>query len=133
IIELVRATSRQIDWILLHDEASTTPVGQPAHADDALFRVIHPIGGRPPHEADSTSRWAAHAHPVLRRELARLVDLYRPEVVCVEFLECIELVESWRGPPLVWTLHDAGRDLPAAERQRVQQALASVDKLVLTT
>lgn len=133
IVELVRATSDHIDWILLHDEASTAQVAQPAQADDAVFRVIHPIGGRPSHESDSDSRWAAHAHPLLRRELARLVDLYRPDAVCVEFLECIALVESWRGPPLVWTLHDAGRELPTAERQRVQLALANADKLVLTT
>lgn len=133
IVELVRATSEQIDWVLLHDEASTTQLAQPAQAEDALFRVIHSIGGRPPHGTDCQSRWAAHAHPVLRCELKRLVDLYRPDAVCVEFLECIELVESWRGPPLVWTLHDAGRELPPAERQRVQQALENVDKLVVST
>lgn len=132
ILELVRASHEHIDWILLHDEAAAT--AQAADPDDSLFREIHPIRGRPDSGGDLASRWRDHAHPALRAALAQLLRRVQPQAVFFEHLECIGLVEALEpGVPGVWTLHDAGRNLPPAARQRVQAAIDRVRALVLTT
>jgi GT2 family glycosyltransferase len=132
IIELVRATADRIDWVLLHDEAGARP--RPASSDDGLFREIHPVGGRPDRGADWETRWQDHAHPTMYAEMSRLIASARPNVVCFEHLECIGLIESLAVPiPLFWTLHDAGRELPAGAAGRVRAMLGRVDTLIVTT
>jgi GT2 family glycosyltransferase len=132
VIELARASADQIDWILLHDEAGEGPA--PASADDAIFRQIHPVNGRPHSNPGIGARWSAHAHPRLRAELARLIAAHRPDAICFEHLECLGLIEQLdTSIPLLWTLHDAGRGLPEAASARVRAALLRVQALLLTT
>lgn len=132
MVELARATADRVDWVLLHDEAGAQP--QPASTDDRLFREIHPVGGRPDRGADWESRWQDHAHPPMRAELSRLIARARPDAVCFEHLECIGLIEALAAPvPLFWTLHDAGRELPAGAAERVRAMLGRVDTLLVTT
>ncbi|GMU42588.1 MAG: glycosyltransferase [Xanthomonadales bacterium] len=132
IVELARASAEALDCVLLHDEGGTRPL--PAQVDDGCFRAIHPVGGRPADDGSLAVRWQVHAHPTLRAELARLLQTLRPDVIAFEHLECIGLIESLPpGTPCVWTLHDAGRELPPAAQVRVRAALARVDALVLTT
>lgn len=132
IVELARASAERIDCALLHDEGGARPL--PAQTDDACFRAIFPVYGRPPDAGDWHSRWAAHAHPAMRAELRRLLHALRPDVVAFEHLECLALVEELAGRvACVWSLHDAGRELPQAAQERVRAALRQVDALVLTT
>jgi GT2 family glycosyltransferase len=132
IVELVRSTADRIDWVLLHDEAGARP--QPSSSDDRLFREIHPVGGRPDRGPDWAVRWQDHAHTCMRAELSRLIASVRPVAVCFEHLECIGLIESLSAPiPFFWTLHDAGRKLPAAAADRVRAMLGRVDTLLLPT
>ncbi len=132
IVELARASAASIDWILLHDEAGSEP--QPAQDDDACFREIHPIGGRPHAADDIEPRWDAHAHPTMLGALRRLIATRQPDLVIFEHVECIGLIEQLDpAAPCVWTLHDAGRGLPLAAQARVRAALARVAAVVLTT
>ncbi|MEZ5468960.1 MAG: glycosyltransferase [Lysobacterales bacterium] len=132
VIELARASADEIDWILLHDEAGEQAL--PATADDGIFRQIHPVGGRPDSGPDFEARWSAHAHPRLRAELARLIAAHRPDAICFEHLECLGLIEQLDARvPLLWTLHDAGRELPETAGERVRAALRRVQALLLTT
>jgi len=132
IVELARATSDRIDWILLHDEAAGCP--QRASSEDGIFREIHPVGGRPDSGSDLAARWQDHAHSRMRAELARLIAAARPDAICFEHLECIGLIESVDTHiPLIWTLHDAGRELPVVAADRVREILKRVDTLLLCT
>lgn len=132
IAELARASADQIDWILLHDEAGADAVA--ATADDPLFRQIHPVGGRPHADQSLGARWTAHAHTRMRAELARLIASCQPHVICFEHIESIGLIESLQTSiPLLWTLHDAGRDLPPSAQARVRAAMTRVRTLILTT
>lgn len=132
IVELARASAAQVDWIALHDEGAPEP--QSASPDDAVFRQIHPVMGRPDSTADPAARWQAHAHHALRAELSRMLKVLRPDLVCFEHIESIGLIETVDLPmPCIWTLHDAGRDLPQALQARVRATLSRVDALVLTT
>lgn len=132
IVELARASADAVDWILLHDEAGAQP--QPASGDDAWFRAIYPVGGRPDAGDEVLARWDAHAYPRMLAELRRLIVAARPVVVCFEHVECVGLIESLAcDVPVVWTLHDAGRALPPAAQARVGAALTHVTALVLTT
>lgn len=132
IVELARASSNAVDWILLHDEAGIAP--QPAHVDDVCFREIHPIAGRPDAAEDVEARWDAHAHPTLRGALDRLITTRQPELIVFEHVECVGLIEQLDAVvPCMWTLHDAGRLLPPTAQSRVRAALGRVAALVLTT
>lgn len=132
IVELARASHEDIDWVLLHDEAG--PQAAEADALDACFREIHPVHGRPDSGGDVDSRWRDHAHAWMQCALARLIDTVRPDAICFEHIECIGLIEALRTPiPCLWTLHDAGRDLPVSARARVQAAIDRVQALILTT
>lgn len=132
IVELARVTSDRIEWILLHDEAAVRP--QRASTDDGIFREIHPVGGRPDNGSDLDTRWQDHAHSRMRAELTRLIAVARPDAICFEHLECIGLIESMATRiPLFWTLHDAGRELPAAAAGRMSAALKRIDTLLLCT
>lgn len=130
IIELARASAGRIDWALLHDECDRDS-GAPTD-EDCWFREIHPVSGRPPH--GSKDRWEAHAHPRLRRALQRLLKYQRFDAICFEHVECLGLIETLAATtPAIWSLHDAGRLLPEADRDRVQRAITKVDALVLGT
>lgn len=132
MVELTRASADEIDWILLHDEARADAIA--ATADDPLFRQIHPVAGRPHADQTLSARWAAHAHQRMRGELARLIANCRPDVICFEHVECVGLIESLQSSiPLIWTLHDAGRDLPSGAGARVRAAMARAQRLILTT
>ncbi len=132
VIELARACADEIDWILLHDEAGEGPAT--VSADDHLFRQIHPVAGRPDSSPGFDARWSAHAHPRLRAELRRLIAAHQPDAICFEHLECLGLIEDLDTTiPLLWTLHDGGRELPEAAAARVRAALHRVQALLLST
>lgn len=131
ILELARACSESVDWILLQDEAATP--ADPATDDDACFRQIHSIPHRPESGNSLEQRWAAHAHPGMRNSLDWLLATHAPGVLLFEHVECIGLIESLpQGTPFMWTLHDAGRDLPANARVRVQRGIDRAQALVVT-
>lgn len=131
ILELARASNDMIDWILLQDESATP--ADPATDDDHCFRQIHSIPQRPEAGSGLEQRWAAHAHAGMRDTLAWLLAVQAPDVLCFEHVECIGLIESLPpGTRFIWTLHDAGRDLPAVARSRVQASIDRAWALVVT-
>jgi hypothetical protein len=99
-----------------------------------VFREIHPVGSRPSHGPDPLERMQVHAHAGLRRELTRLLRTQRFDMVCLEHLESLLLIDSIaQTPPVLLSLHDAGRDLPDPVAELVRQRLHRLAALVLTT
>ncbi|MEZ5440704.1 MAG: glycosyltransferase [Lysobacterales bacterium] len=127
IVELARASADRIDWLLLQDESPAVEASEPE-----VFAVVQAVAGRPEHAKEQ--RWQAHAHPALRQLLVDMIERWQPDIVCLEQAECRELLDAI--PPtirVIWTLHDAGRQLSDGERRALQQAIHHVDALVLTT
>lgn len=132
VLELARAARDAVDCILLCDEAAA--MGEAAIRDLAVFREVHAVDGRPAHGRDPAARLAAHAHPRLRCELARLIATRQPDWLCLEHLEAMELIAQLpAGLRIAWTLHDAGRLWPPAVQQRVRELLPRVHTLLLST
>ncbi len=130
IVELARASAEHIDWVLLHDEGDNADSA--STDDDPWFREIHPIGGRPPHGHED--RWEAHAHHRFRQALQRLLAQQRFAAICFEQFECLGLIETLsQAPPVIWSLHDAGRLLSEVDQARVQRTIEQVSALVLST
>ena len=109
IAELTRRIAGDAELILLSDERSL--YDERAEPWYGNFSAVHLIEGRgdqpgdPP--ADLATRIRRHAHWRLRGELERLIAVYDPDVVQVEYMELAALAERRRGRARwVLSLHD---------------------------
>lgn len=107
---LATELARDYPLILLSDEAGL--YGEPDHPSYAPFAQVHLVDGRPApppgQEHDRRARMLTHAHPALRLELRRLIELHRPRAVLVEHMELAELVDLRidQRPPFILNLQD---------------------------
>lgn len=114
VSELVQRLAARIDFILLCDERSLYDAR--SHAGFQSFRAVHLIEGRGDRAGeaplDLPARLARHPHPGLRAELRRLLTLYRPDVVQVEFMELAALIDEREADGARWllALHDVYLD-----------------------
>jgi GT2 family glycosyltransferase len=114
VSELVQRLAGRIDFILLGDERSLYDAR--SYAGFAAFRAVHLVEGRGDRAGeaplDLPMRLARHAHPKLRAELRRLLALYRPDVVQVEFMELAALIDEREPDGARWllALHDVYLD-----------------------
>ncbi len=129
IAELLQRLADRVDLILLSDERSL--YGHASEPDFAVFRAVHLVEGRGDRPGDAPQAWpgrlARHAHPALRSELARLIAVYRPDIVQVEFMELAGLATR-RDANTRWllSLHDVYLD--GGEHDAVQrEAIARFD------
>ncbi len=99
IAELVARLSNTVEFILLGDERSL--YGAASQPWFAHFAAIHLVEGRGDVIGEKPlpllQRIQRHAHPKLRAELARLVAVYDPDIVQIEFMELAALVEQRQG------------------------------------
>lgn len=113
VVELARRLAGEYDVILLSDEASA--YGEAPDAWSEGLASVHLVEGRgdQPGQApqDLPSRLRSHVHERLRDELQRLVAVYRPQVVQVEFMELAGLA-ALRSGDASWCidLHDVYLD-----------------------
>ncbi len=113
VTEWLRRLSERVDFILLGDERSLYDARSREWFD--CFRAVHLVEGRGerPDDApqDLLTRIARHAHPKLRAELRRLIAVYRPDVVQIEFMELAGLIDE-RQAEERWllSLHDVYLD-----------------------
>jgi Glycosyl transferases group 1 len=132
LLELARSTATTVDWVLLSDEHSVSAVG--ASADDDAFREIHLIGDRPQVHSPPLARLLAHAHEGMMHTMQHLIHTRAIDVVCLEHPESLGLVKNIPDAvPIVFTLHDAGRELSPEVADFVRAQLPRVSALVLTT
>ena len=109
IAELVAGLSDRVDFILLSDERSLYSVASEPWLKHV--RATHLIEGRGDRPSDApmtlTERMQRHAWPGLRSELERLIALYDPDIVQVEFME-LALLADQRSGRARWllALHD---------------------------
>lgn len=123
--ELLQRLADRVDLILLSDERSL--YGRASEADFAAFRAVHLVEGRGDRPNDAPQSWpqrlARHAHPALRNELERLVAIYRPDIVQVEFMELAGLAtQRQAGTRWLLSLHDVyldGGEHDAAQREAI--------------
>ena len=132
VLELARATATTIDWVLLSDEHSVSAAS--ASKDDDAFREIHLIGDRPQVHAPPLARLVAHAHAGMTATMKHLIHTRAIDVVCLEHPESLGLVKAVPvTTPIVFTLHDAGRELSPEVADFVRAQLPRVSALVLST
>ena len=112
VVELARRLSSEYDVILLSDESS-------GYGDDDAWSAglssVHLVEGRgdQPGQAmqDLDTRLRRHIHERLRDEMRRLLAVYKPDVVQVEFMELAGLAELREGgAPWCIDLHDVYLD-----------------------
>lgn len=123
VAELTRRLADQVDLILLSDERSL--YGPESEAYLAPFRAVHLVEGRGDQAGEAALPWPErlqrHAHPRLRAELARLLAVYQPDVVQLEFMELAALrPHDPQAARWVLALHDVyldGGPFDALQRQ----------------
>ncbi|HEY8011177.1 MAG TPA: glycosyltransferase [Rudaea sp.] len=121
IAELVTRLADRVDFILLGDERSLyTPASEPWLAK---LRATHLVEGRGDRIGEArltlAQRQQRHAWPTLREETQRLIALYDPDIVQVEFMELANLAQGRAGRARwLLALHDVyldGGDEDAAQ------------------
>lgn len=113
VVELARRLASEYDVILLSDECS----GYSNDADgwSEGMSSVHLVEGRgdQPGQAmqDLETRLRRHIHERLRDEMCRLIAVYKPDVVQVEFMELAGLAALRQGDaPWCLDLHDVYLD-----------------------
>jgi GT2 family glycosyltransferase/glycosyltransferase involved in cell wall biosynthesis len=110
VAELVTRLSDRVDFILLSDERSLYTI-----ASEPWLRHVmatHLVEGRGDRPTDApltlSQRMQRHAWPELRSELERLIALYDPDIVQVEFIELARLAAAHAKSRARWllALHD---------------------------
>ncbi|TLY48981.1 MAG: glycosyltransferase [Gammaproteobacteria bacterium] len=101
VAELVMRLSDRIDFILLSDERSLYSIKSEPWLRHVL--ATHLVEGRGDRSTDAPltllQRMQRHAWPELRIELERLVALYDPDIVQVEFMELALLADQRASNP----------------------------------
>ena len=99
IAELVVRLADRVEFILLSDERSLYSLASEPWL--AHVRATHLIEGRGDRPTDApmtlAERMQRHAWPGLRSELDRLIALYDPDIVQVEFMELALLADQLNG------------------------------------
>ena len=113
IAELSTRLADQVDLILLSDERSL--YGVESEPWFGAFRAVHLVEGRGDQAGEAILPWPArlkrHAHPRLRAELARLLAVYQPDIVQLEFMELAGLrARQKTGARWVLAMHDVYLD-----------------------
>ena len=109
LAELTRRLATEAELILLSDERSLYDAqAEPWFEHFAAVHLIEGRGDQPGDvPADLNTRIARHAHWRLRGEVERLVAVYDPDIVQVEYMELAALAASRRGRARwLLTLHD---------------------------
>ncbi len=99
IAELVTRLADRVDFILLGDERSLYSLASEPWL--RLVRATHLIEGRGDRSTDGPmtliERMQRHAWPGLRQKLERMIALYDPDIVQVEFMELALLADERSG------------------------------------
>lgn len=109
IAEMVSRLADRIDFILLGDERSLYSIASEPWL--ARLRATHLVEGRGDGVEEPSltleQRLARHAWPELRAEVLRLIALYDPDIVQIEFMELARLAEERTDRrPWLLALHD---------------------------
>ncbi|UXI69698.1 glycosyltransferase [Tahibacter amnicola] len=131
VAELVKRLHRDVDFILLSDERSL--YSAESEPGLSMFLATHLVEGRGDRAGeaplDLIQRLERHCWPHLKRELERLIALYDPDIVQIEFMELARLAELRRGrAKWLLALHDVyvrGNDTSFDEPQHA--AIARYD------
>ena len=133
IAELVTRLAERVDFIVLGDERSLySPASEPWLRS---VRATHLVEGRGDRQSeqplDLAQRMQRHAWPALRDELERLIALYDPDIVQVEFMELALLTDRraqtpGRRPRWLLALHDVYLEGGDGDREQVE-AIARFD------
>lgn len=135
IAELIERLSESFDIILLSDERSS--YDEQSKKWFSRLCAVHLVEGRgdkkdqvPQSIADRINR---HAWPGLRLQLRRLIALYSPDIVQVEFVELARLVEE-RDSHSRWllTLHDVELP-PSTAGTSLHNLLQRYDRIIACT
>jgi hypothetical protein len=131
IAELTSRLADRVDFILLSDERSL--YGIAAEPWLAHLRATHLVEGRGDRAGEPSlsliERMQRHAWPEMRRELNRLIALYDPDVVQIEFMELAYLARHRRGRARwLLALHDVYLD-GSADDALQHTAMARYDAL----
>jgi GT2 family glycosyltransferase/glycosyltransferase involved in cell wall biosynthesis len=113
VAELTRRLGQDVDLILLSDERSL--YGPASEAFFGAFRSVHIVEGRGDQKGEATLPWPQrlqrHVHPAMRAELERLIAVYDPDLVQVEFMELAALRPARPGRARwLLSLHDVYLD-----------------------
>lgn len=113
VAELCQRLAERVDLILLSDERSL--YGPASESYLSAFRAVHLVEGRGDRKGEAPLAWPErlqrHAHPKLRAELERLIAVYDPDLVQLEFIELASLRPTHRGRARwVLDLHDVYHD-----------------------
>jgi GT2 family glycosyltransferase len=125
VAELLKRLSGEVDFILLGDERALYDAR--SWEGFSHFRAVHLMDGRGDRAGEGPlsfpARLERHAHPRLRAELRRLMAVYRPDIVQVEFMELARLVDEREADGARWllALHDVYLD--GGEHDALQQDL----------
>lgn len=135
IAEIIRRISLRFDVILLSDERSS--YGEDSREWFSELYAVHLVEGRGDIEGEAalamTDRMNRHAWPGLRSELRRLMALYSPDIVQIEFMELAQLVEERdRDSHWILTLHDVEPGSSSATGFR-NELLPQYDGVVICT
>lgn len=133
IAELTARLADQVDLILLSDERSLYGAESEPWFD--AFRAVHLIEGRGDQAGEAILPWPArlkrHAHPRLQAELQRLLAVYQPDIVQLEFMEMAGLRPQRAGNARwVLALHDVYLD-GGADDPLQRRLLARFDALTV--
>ncbi|MEO8672867.1 MAG: glycosyltransferase [Tahibacter sp.] len=136
IAELVMRLSAQVDFVLLSDERSLYDAA--AEPWFRHLRAVHLVEGRGDKTGEAPlsmdRRMTRHAWPYLRTEVARLLSLYDPDIVQVEFMELAEMAQEPHGRARwVLGLHDVyigHAGTPAEDDTRQHALLNRYDALI---
>ena len=113
IAELTRRLADHVELILLSDEQSL--YGPDSEPGLEAFCSVHLTEGRGDKKGEGVLAWPErlqrHAHPRLRAELERLIAVYDPDIVQLEFMELAQLARSRQGRARwLLALHDVYLD-----------------------
>jgi len=130
VSELTRRLAEHVDLILLSDERSL--YGQASEPWLAPFQSVHLVEGRGDLAGESELPWPQrlkrYVYAAMQSELDRLIAVYDPDLVQIEFMELAALRPSQRGrAPLLLSLHDVylnGSADDAAQREAMRDFAA---------
>ena len=104
---LLGELGRRFDILLLSDEESLYDSRTLEGVD--FVSALHLVGGRPDAgitPGDRVGRIESHCHVNLRNELKRLIDVWQPDIVMLEYIELAGLIDLRQRERWFLSLHD---------------------------